>query len=109
VQGSIYYADLNPVIGSEQNGIRPVIIISGDAMNYNFEVCVVCPLTTSKKHYPGSVKIRPSTFNGLRELSQVLTFQIRTISKKRILEKVGILEPSQIEEIKKALLDVLTY
>lgn len=109
MQGSIYYADLNPVIGSEQNGVRPVVVISGDAMNNNFGICVVCPLTTSKKNYPGSVKIKPNSFNGLREPSQILTFQIRTISKKRILEKIGVLEPILIEETKKALFDVLTY
>ena len=108
-QREIYIADLNPIKGSEQRGIRPVVVISGNAMNENLEIGIVCPLTSNLKHYAGSVSVQKDSKNNLEHDSEVITFQIRTISKERLLQKIGEISNSQLVEIKKKLNEVLTY
>ena len=58
-QRDIWMADLNPLKGSEQQGIRPVVIVSGNAMNDNFGSCIICPLTTKIKNYAGGIALSP--------------------------------------------------
>ena len=108
-QKDIYIADLNPIKGSEQRGIKPVVIISGNAMNDNLEICIVCPLSTSMKHYAGSVLIVKDKTNKLEKDSEAIAYQIRTISKERMLYKIGEISNSQLFEIKTKLNEVLTY
>lgn len=108
-QGEIWMADLNPVVGSEQNGIRPIVIISGDAMNVNLEISIICPLSSKVKHFAGCLVLTPDSVNGLEIKSEVISFQVRTISHARLVRKMGSITPEQLEQIKKGLEEVLTY
>jgi mRNA interferase MazF len=108
-QGEIWMADLNPVEGSEQWGIRPVIIISGNAMNDNLGISIVCPLTSKLKNYAGCLVLSKDSQNGLEQDSEVITFQIRTISHGRLIQKIGHITPKQLEQIKTGLGEILRY
>jgi len=108
-QCEIWYADLNPVIGSEQKGFRPVVIISGDTLNKYLPIVIACPLTTKIKAYKGNVIISPDDANGLSEKSEVLTFHIRSISKERLTKKLGEITAAQLKIIKQTLDDILHY
>lgn len=108
-QKDVYIADLNPIKGSEQKGVRPIVIISGNAMNDNLEICIACPLTSNIKGYAGSVFIPKDKLNNLDQDSEAITFQIRSISKSRLLQKIGEISNSQLQEIKTKLNEVLTY
>lgn len=108
-QGDIYWAILDPTKGNEQVGKRPVLIISGNAMNTNMGIVIACPLSTSLKHYPGSVLIKKAKENGLLADSEVITFQIRTLSKSRLAEKIGHIKSSQLKEVIQGLNEVLIY
>jgi mRNA interferase MazF len=108
-QRDICLADLNPVQGSEQNGIRPVVIVSGNAMNDNLNICIVCPLTTQIKRYSGCIILKKDDINKLDSDSEVITFQIRTITKSRVVRKIGEITEKQLNEIVIGLNDVLTF
>ena len=79
-QREIWVADLNPVKGKEQKGRRPIVVISGNAMNDNLDVLIVCPLTSVVKNFKGCLVLKPDQKNNLEKTSEVLTFQIRTIT-----------------------------
>lgn len=108
-QGDIYWADLEPVKGHEQRGVRPVLIISGNTMNHHLGLLICCPLTTSNKGYPSCIRIQPDEYNGLLETSEVLTFHIRALSKERIKEHMGCITPTQLRAVLRGLADVLYY
>ncbi len=108
-QGEIWMADLNPVQGSEQQGTRPVVIISGNAMNNNLGICIVCPLTSRIKNYAGCPVLKKDQVNGLDSDSEVITFQIRTVAHQRLIRKAGSVTAAQLEMIKKGLIEILTY
>ena len=108
-QCEIWMADLNPVKGSEQKGIRPVVIVSGNTMNDNLGICIVCPLTTKIKNYAGCLVLRQDKVNGLEQDSEVITFQVRTISKERLIRKTGEITKDHMEVIRKGLNEILTY
>jgi mRNA interferase MazF len=108
-QGDIYWTDLNPVQGSEQAGIRPVVIVSGNAMNDNFSVVIVCPVSSKIKHLPGCVILNKDTVNNLSSDSEVITFQIRAVTKQRLKGKLGEVTQEQLKVIRRGLDDVLTY
>ncbi len=109
MQREIYLADLDPAVGSEQQGVRPVLIISGNAMNEMTDLCIVCPLTSKIKNYPGSVVLKSSKKNGLSEDSEVLVFQVRVISKNRLIRKLGIITEVELTRIKQGLIDIMTF
>jgi mRNA interferase MazF len=108
-QCDIWYADLNPVKGSEQKGLRPVVIISGNLLNQFLPIIIACPLTAKIKNYKGNLILEPDQINGLSEKSEVLTFHIRSISKERLTKKVGTITEEQLGIIKLTLNDILRY
>ena len=108
-QREIWLADLNPVKGSEQRGVRPVVILSGNSMNANLDICIVCPLSSKIKNYAGCIVLKFSEENGLDTDSEIITFQIRTISGHRLLRKLGEISDHQLEEVKKGLNEILKY
>ena len=108
-QGEIWFADLNPLKGSEQKGIRPVVIISGNAMNDNMGISIICPLTTKVKNYAGCVVLNPDPVNGLADRSEIISFQVRTISQSRLMKKIGEITIDQLEQIKSGLNEILKY
>lgn len=109
LQKEIYFADLNPVKGKEQKGKRPVVLISGNTMNENFDVCIICPISSKIKNYTGSVKLEKNKINKLDEDSEILTFQVRTIAKERMIKKIGEITNEQLKEIFYSLNEVLYY
>lgn len=89
-RGDIYYADLSPVVGSEQGGIRPVLIIQNDIGNKYSPTVIVAAITSqiNKAKLPTHIEISSDEY-GLNKDSVILLEQIRTIDKKRLKEKIG--------------------
>ena len=108
-QGEIWELYLNPTKGSEQNGRRPAVIISGNLMNKYLQVVIVCPLTTSIKNYKGNLILNPNENNRLEKISEVLTFHVRSVSKTRLDKKIGKIPLKDVEVIKKTLNDILKF
>lgn len=108
-QGYIYTADLNPVKGSEQSGKRPVVVISGNTMNSSLSVCIVCPITAQIKQYYCCVPLVKSKTNGLKIDSEVLTFQIRTVSQDRLIKELGKITPTQLKDTHYGLNKILEF
>ncbi len=108
-QGEIWMVNLNPIRGSEQAGTRPVVIISGNLLNTHAAVIIACPLTSKIKNYHGNVILTPNKINGLNSKSEILTFQIRSISKDRITNQVGKINNKELDQVKECLGDILRY
>lgn len=108
-RGEIWRATLNPVTGSGQTGFRPVLIISGNLLNANTEIVIACPLTTKIKRYHGNLILEPDFKNGLTEISEVLTWQIRSISKNRLKERIGAIPESEVARVHQTLNDIMRY
>lgn len=104
-RGDIYDARLNPTEGSEQAGVRPVIIVSRDAINQYSPVIVVVPVTNAaniKRDYPNNVTI-PQGDGGLTVDSVALGGQVRAIATTRLLRQRGSLSPGIMQQINRAL------
>lgn len=108
-QGEIWYADLNPVKGSEQAGFRPVAIISGNLLNQYLNIVIAIPLTTRIKNYKGNPILSPNAQNGLAETSEMLVFHVRSISKDRLRKRIGRIEAPELQKVLKTLNDILKY
>jgi len=108
-QGEIWFANLNPSKGSEQAGLRPVVILSGNLLNQHLNVVIVAPLTTKTKKYKGNPILAPAKANGLKAESEMLIFHIRSISKDRMVNKIGNIEPAELERSMKTLNEILKY
>jgi mRNA interferase MazF len=108
-QGELWYANLSPVVGSEQAGMRPLLIISGNLLNAYLNVVICCPLTTKIKNYKGNVILNPDNNNNLSETSEVLTFHVRSVSKSRLVKKIGNVSKEELKLVKKCLDEILTY
>ena len=103
-RGEIYYADLSPVVGSEQGGIRPVLIVQNDVGN-RYSPTVIAAAITSQKYktnLPTHIELNASKC-GLAKDSIVLLEQIRTIDKRRLKEKTGELDASSMNNVNNAL------
>jgi mRNA interferase MazF len=107
-QGEIWFVDLNPVRGSEQAGFRPVVIISGNLMNRYLPVVIVVPLTTKIENYQGNPVIQPDLENGLSAVSEMLVFHIRSISKDRLIKKLGVVPNGVVKNALATLHDITT-
>ncbi|MBK9255050.1 MAG: type II toxin-antitoxin system PemK/MazF family toxin [Saprospiraceae bacterium] len=105
----ILIAGLNPVSGKEQQGKRPVVIISGNAMNDHIGLVIVCPLTSKIKNFVGDIFLHPDKNNGLENESEVLIFQLRTISKSRLINRLGFIRTPQPDSIIENLNKILKY
>ena len=108
-QGEIWRVNLDPTKGSEQAGFRPVVIVSGNMMNRYLNVVIVMPLTTKVKNYQGNVVLQPDHLNGLKQPSEILIFNIRSVSKDRLVEKIGTIPTKDLELLKAGLGDILRY
>lgn len=104
-RGDIFYADLRPVVGSEQGGIRPVLIIQNDTGNRHSPT-VICAAITSKMNkakLPTHVELRAKNYELVKD-SVILLEQVRTIDKKRLREKVCHLDCDILKRVDEALL-----
>jgi mRNA interferase MazF len=98
----IYYADLNPTLGSEISKTRPVVIISDDAMNKYLETVVVCPIT-SKIHPTWRTRLQ---FNCVDQQSEIAVDQIRTISKTRLKKKIDQLSNNDASQLRRIITEM---
>ena len=108
-QGEIWNANLDPTKGSEQAGFRPVAILSGNLLNRHLPIVIVAPLTTKIKNYKGNPVMEPSATNCLKARSELLVFHIRSVSKDRLIEKIGDMEKAELTQAIRRLNDILTY
>lgn len=103
-RGDIFYADLSPVVGSEQGGVRPVLIVQNDTGNKYSPTVIASAITSqiNKAKLPTHIEISAKEY-GLAKDSVILLEQIRTIDKKRLREKIGHLEDDIMEKVNEAL------
>ncbi|MBE6680834.1 MAG: type II toxin-antitoxin system PemK/MazF family toxin [Ruminococcaceae bacterium] len=103
-RGDIYYADLSPVIGSEQGGIRPVLIVQNDVGNRYSPTVIAAAITsrTDKNKMPTHIDVLADEF-GLEKNSVILLEQIRTLDKKRLREKMGHLDEAVMNKVNSAI------
>ena len=104
-RGYLYYADLSPVVGSEQGGVRPVLIIQNDIGNKYSPIVIVAAITSqiNKAKLPTHVEISSEEY-GLNRDSVVLLEQIRTLDKRRLKEKIGHMTEGDMRKVNKALI-----
>ena len=103
-RGDIYYADLSPVVGSEQGGMRPVLIIQNDMGNRHSPTVIAAAITsqTGKARLPTHINLTGNSY-GLSRDSVVLLEQIRTIDKKRLREHMGRLDEALMSKVDNAI------
>ncbi|MBQ6066811.1 MAG: type II toxin-antitoxin system PemK/MazF family toxin [Clostridia bacterium] len=103
-RGDIYYADLSPVVGSEQGGVRPVLIVQND-MGNRYSPTVIAAAITSQKdktELPTHIRVNADSC-GLVKDSIVLLEQVRTLDKRRLRERMGCLGAGEMNKVNKAL------
>lgn len=103
-RGDIFIANLNPAVGSEQQGVRPVIVVSSnEEINVGSNTVIVAPLSSSKRdRHPFHVVVT-SKACGIDKSSLILTEQIRTIDKTRLIKKVAVCPPNVLNSLNEAL------
>ncbi len=103
-RGDIFYADLSPVVGSEQGGVRPVLIIQNDTGNKHSPTVIAAAITsqTGKAKMPTHIELSAHQY-GLPKNSLVLLEQIRTLDKRRLREKMGRLDDTLMDRVDNAI------
>lgn len=103
-RGEIYYADLSPVVGSEQGGIRPVLIVQNDVGNKYSPTVIAAAITSQrdKTRLPTHIQVS-TTGSGLAKDSIVLLEQVRTLDKRRLKDKMGKLDDGSMNRVDQAL------
>ena len=109
-RGEIYYADLSPVVGSEQGGIRPVLILQNDVGNKYAPTVIVSAITSQlgKAKLPTHIELPAKEYN-LPKDSVALLEQIRTLDKRRLQGRVTMLSQSKMREVNRAILISLGF
>ncbi|MCI9519010.1 MAG: type II toxin-antitoxin system PemK/MazF family toxin [Clostridia bacterium] len=109
-RGQIYYADLSPVVGSEQGGTRPVLVIQNDVGNKYSPTVIACAVTSqlTKAKLPTHIEVRQGQF-GLPKDSVILLEQIRTLDKRRLKERLGQLDAETMSKVDRAILISLGF
>lgn len=108
-KGDVYEVFLDPTLGSEQSGRRPVVIISGDLANTNLNTVIVVPFTTKLKKYHNNLILNPNKKNGLSKKSEAMPIHIRSLAKERLKVKIGTLTVSEMNKIIDGLEKILKY
>ena len=102
-KGDLYFADLSPVVGSEQGGVRPVLVVQNDVGNKYSPTIIVAAITSqTKAQLPTHVKLEAAD-GGLSKNSVVLMEQLRTIDKRRLKDKVCHLDSAMLDKVNHAL------
>ena len=104
-RGELYYADLSPVVGSEQGGVRPVLVVQNDVGNKYSPTVIAAAVTSklTKAKLPTHIEISGRSF-GLQKDSVILLAQIRTLDKRRLKERIGALSETTMRKVDGALL-----
>ena len=103
-RGDIFYDDLSPVVGSEQGGVRPVLVVQNDVGNKYSPTVIIAAITSQMNKVKLPTHVEVSAEFGLPKNSVVLLEQIRTIDKKRLREKVGYTDEFFMKKVNEALL-----
>ena len=103
-RGELYYADLSPVVGSEQGGVRPVLVVQNDVGNKYSPTIIAAAVTSKldKARLPTHIELEAVEY-GLSKNSVILLEQIRTIDKRRLKERIGALPPTLMKKVDRAL------
>jgi len=103
-RGEIYYAQLNPVVGSEQGGIRPVLVVQNDIGNQYSPTTIILAITSqiNKAKLPTHVELKGEEF-GLERDSVILAEQIRTVDKTRLKQRISVLNEDTMAKVNQAL------
>ena len=109
-RGELYYADLSPVVGSEQGGVRPVLVVQNDVGNRYSPTVIAAAVTSkiNKARLPTHIELSARTY-GLAKDSVVLLEQIRTIDKRRLKDRIGLLSDQMMNRVDDALLISLGF
>ena len=109
-RGELYYADLSPVVGSEQGGVRPVLVVQNDVGNKYSPTVIAAAVTSkiNKAKLPTHIEL-PSSSYGLHRDSVILLEQIRTLDKRRLKERIGELNDVTMNQVDKAILISLGF
>lgn len=104
-RGEIYFAQLNPVIGSEQGGVRPVLVVQNDIGNQYSPTTIILAITAqiNKAKLPTHVELKANMY-GLERDSVVLAEQIRTIDKTRLKQRIAVLKVETMQKVDQALM-----
>lgn len=105
-KGDVYYASLNPIVGSEQDGERPVVVVQNNLANKHSPTIIVAPITTVLKRMELPTHIHISKNRFLKKDSMILVEQIRAIDKKRLKAYLGHLKPEQMKLVDNAIVNV---
>ncbi len=109
-RGELYYADLSPVVGSEQGGIRPILIVQNDTGNKYSPTIIAAAITSklNKAKLPTHIELSEGEY-GLAKNSVILLEQIRTLDKRRLKERIGELPITTMQKVNTALLISLGF
>ncbi len=104
-RGDIYYADLSPVVGSEQGGVRPVLVVQNDVGNKYSPTVIIAAITSqlSKAKLPTHIELNKDKYN-LAKDSVILLEQIRTLDKRRLKEKICTIDDSTMQKVDVAIM-----
>lgn len=102
-RGQIYYADLSPVVGSEQGGLRPVLIVSNDIGNRHAPIVIAAAITSRTRKFRLPTQVLLDTSCGLCKESMVECEQMRTLDKRRLKGFIGIVNEEEMKQINKAI------
>ncbi|HKL73363.1 MAG TPA: type II toxin-antitoxin system PemK/MazF family toxin [Clostridia bacterium] len=108
-RGELYYADLSPVVGSEQGGVRPVLIVQNDVGNKYSPTIIAAAITSQMTKAKLPTHIELDTTCGLPKDSIILTEQLRTLDKQRLRERIGTLDNKAMERVNNALMVSLGF
>ncbi|PIY02970.1 MAG: PemK family transcriptional regulator [Bacteroidetes bacterium CG_4_10_14_3_um_filter_31_20] len=109
-QSEIWLINLDPTIGAEIKKIRPAIIVSDNSLG-KLPLKIIVPITDWKPHYdiaPWMVKLIPTLKNGLRKTSTADCFQVRSVSERRFINKIGTVDANSMDEIREGLAKALS-
>jgi len=104
-QGEIWQVNLDPTIGQEMKKSRPCVVLNNDMVG-KLALKIIAPITDYKEHYsmvPWMVTIEPNKSNGLDKKSSIDLFQVRSLSQKRLVDKIGAIDEEQLSSCKEAL------
>lgn len=109
-RGDLFWVDWSPGRGSEQTGRRPALVVQENAAsaNPNYPPTIVAAVTTQGRNFASHVPIEPSSSNGLAVTSYVKCEQLQTVSKARLVQRIGSLDESSMQRVRIALLNVLS-
>jgi len=110
-QGEIWLINLNPTVGAEISKTRPAIIVNDDQLG-KLPLKIIAPITDWKEHYsvaPWMIKIEPSNQNGLTKKSSIDCFQIRSVSKNRLIKRIGHITFQEFLQVQEGIVKVIGY